>query len=279
MRWQLSLIMFLLLSAVGCDFGGPDLVEPTVALDMTAPVVPQLAALVAQGAIPEADVNRDGLVDIRDLILVAQSFGQPVDAPASPVDVLDVQLRTTEKNTVWWREAWRVALRNNTADTVSVDLVVQFRDADGFVVDDDPEYGLVLSAGEETTFAGFDLLSVPWVEAVAQLQASVTVADYVQPAGEAATGDIELADLAVRVTEQNTVFWRFAWRLTATNTTDAPLTFDATIDMQDGDGFIVDTDTAYGLTLASGATETFTGFALVTADVADTIQLYDAHIR
>jgi len=236
MRWQLSLIMFLLLSAVGCDFGGPDLVEPTVALDMTAPVVPQLAALVAQGAIPEADVNRDGLVDIRDLILVAQSFGQPVDAPASPVDVLDVQLRTTEKNTVWWREAWRVALRNNTADTVSVDLVVQFQDADGFVVDDDTEYGLVLSAGEETTFAGFDLLSVPWVEAVAQLQASVTVADYVQPAGEAATGDIELADLAVRVTEQNTVFWRFAWRLTATNTTDAPLTFDATIDMQDGTG-------------------------------------------
>ncbi|MEO2003304.1 MAG: hypothetical protein ABGY41_04335 [Candidatus Poribacteria bacterium] len=279
MRWHLSLILFLLLSAVGCDFGGPDLVEPTVALDMTAPVVPQLAALVAQGAIPEADVNRDGLVDIRDLILVAQSFGQQVDAPASPVDVLDAQLRTTEKNTVFWREAWRVALRNNTADTVSVDLVVQLQDADGFVVDDDTEYGLVLSAGEETTFAGFDLLSVPWVEAVAQLRASVTVADYVQPAGEAATGDIELVDLAVRVTEQNTVFWRFAWRLTARNATDGPLTFDATIDMQDGDGFIVDTDTAYGLTLAGGATETFAGFALVTADVADTIQLYDAHIR
>lgn len=277
---RLWTIAFVLLVTVGCDFGVRDDVDELgMALDMTAPVGPQLAALVAQGAIPETDVNRDGIVDIRDLILVAQAFGQPIDAPESPVDVLDAQLRTTEKNDFWWREAWRVGLRNNTPAPVSVDLTVQFQDADGFVVDDDTEYGLVLSAGETRTFAGFDLLTVPWVEAVAQLRAAVTVDDYVPSAGNAAAGDIEVVDLAVRVTEQNDLWWRFAWRLTLTNTTDAPLAFDATIDMQDADGFIVDADTAYGPTLGAGATETFTGFALVAAAPADTVQQYEARIR
>ncbi|MBT3270012.1 hypothetical protein HN371_22890 [Candidatus Poribacteria bacterium] len=270
----------LMLAVTGCDFGAVDgLSGGGVVLDPHAPARPQLAALVAQGAIAEADVNRDGIVDIRDLILVAQSFGQIVEIPPAAVDIVDVQLRVTEKNDTWWRQAWRVTLRNNSPDTVSVDLGVEFQDADGFIVDADTEYGLSLESGAAETFTGFGLVSMPWAETVAGGAAAVAVRGDTPDGDGPAPGDIDIVDLAVRVTEKNNTWWRFAWQLTLVNDVDRALVFGATVEFQDGDGFIVDVGNDYGLQLADRETRTFAGFALVRMPSAETVALYAATIR
>ena len=269
-----------LVVAVGCDYGDPVDVPPgAVALDGGQPVAPQLARLVAHGAIPEADVNRDGVVDIRDLIIVAQSFGQPLDLPANPVDVLDVQLRVTQQNDLWWREAWRATLRNNTLDTVAVDVDVELQDADGFIVDTDFKFNIPRGPGAIDTVTGSALSDADWADAIVQAVASVRVDGWTPAGDDPSPGDIGVDELATRVTERNDLWWRFAWQLTLTNTTDRTLVFDATIDLQDADGFTVDTDFAFGLDLEPGETRTFGGSALVSSESAELIARYAATLR
>lgn len=97
-----AIAMFLALAlALGCDNGS----EPLSANDpnevsgtLTAEEFQRNAAdprtfllqLQTNGAIPEADVNRDGIVDIADLVLVAKNFGLEVvfdePLPGLPAD-------------------------------------------------------------------------------------------------------------------------------------------------------------------------------------------------
>lgn len=76
--------VFLMLPFAACDFGEPP--EPGTQSgtpDFRNVENPKtfLLELQAQGAIPAADVNADGFVDIADLVIVAQNFGQEVDVP------------------------------------------------------------------------------------------------------------------------------------------------------------------------------------------------------
>jgi hypothetical protein len=78
----------------------------------------------------------------------------------------------------------------------------------------------------------------------------------------------EIVSVDTRVTESNSTWSRFAWKLQIKNKGDQPLRLDALIEFQDKDGFIIDTGSAHGLVLGPHADETFTGYALIKADGA-----------
>jgi hypothetical protein len=70
-----------------------------------------------------------------------------------------------------------------------------------------------------------------------------------------------------RVTEANTVWSRYAWKLTLGNDSDKPQIFRGTIEFQDTDGFIVDTSNAGDMVVPEQTEQVFTGYALIRAEV------------
>lgn len=55
--------------------------------------------------------------------------------------------------------------------------------------------------------------------------------------------------------------------------------FNATIEFQDADGFIVEDDNAYNLGVPAGAQETFTGYALVSMPGATRVTKTNATVQ
>ena len=77
----------------------------------------------------------------------------------------------TESNSSWSKFAWKLTLRNNADSPQAYDMVIEFRDKDGFVVDDDREYGLTVQANSERTFTGYVLVDAGVVGNVAKVGA------------------------------------------------------------------------------------------------------------
>lgn len=90
---------------------------------------------------------------------------------------------------------------------------------------------------------------------------------------------IAIVEIDTRVTERNNTWWKFAWKLTLRNNTSQATSVDAKIEWLDVDGFVVDDDNARGLGVSPGEANTFTGYGLVTADVAGSIATVQAKIR
>ncbi|MBT3271255.1 hypothetical protein HN371_29225 [Candidatus Poribacteria bacterium] len=75
MKLVLPTLAVAVVVIAGCDYGDP------MGLDADAnsqDVAMLLTRWQAEGAIPEADVNGDGTVDIVDLVIVSQNFGKDV---------------------------------------------------------------------------------------------------------------------------------------------------------------------------------------------------------
>lgn len=83
------------------------------------------------------------------------------------------------------------------------------------------------------------------------------------PAAAPAERKWSIVEVDSRVTETNDSWWRYAWKLTLRNDDSSDLAFDATIEFQDGDGFVIDSDRQYSLFVPAGTEKAFTGFALV----------------
>ena len=82
---------------------------------------------------------------------------------------------------------------------------------------------------------------------------------------------IEVVGVEAKVTEKNNTWWKLAWKLTLRNPTEAIMSYRATIEFHDADGFVVDDDTARNLVVAAGQEKVFTGYALVDASVAGNV--------
>lgn len=89
----------------------------------------------------------------------------------------------------------------------------------------------------------------------------------------------EIVSVDGKVTERNDVWWKYAWQLTLHNTTESPVVVDATIEFADKDGFPVDDDREYGLSIEAGETKTFTGYTLVETSVAPNIERVGAKVN
>lgn len=90
---------------------------------------------------------------------------------------------------------------------------------------------------------------------------------------------LEIVSINAKVTESNDVWWRQAWILIVKNNSSHSMTFDATINYLDVDGYIVDSDLAYGLSIDAGQQGTFNGYTLVNAKVAPNIKQVQAIIK
>jgi len=89
----------------------------------------------------------------------------------------------------------------------------------------------------------------------------------------------EIVTIGGKVTERNDVWWKYAWKLVLKNKSNQAQTCNATVEFQDAEGFIVDSDRVRGLTVPAGGEETFTGFSLVTAEVAGNVARVAAKVQ
>jgi len=89
----------------------------------------------------------------------------------------------------------------------------------------------------------------------------------------------EIVAVDARVTESNSTWWKYAWKLTLKNNGTVPVALRGTIEFQDKDGFVVDDDPTDTMVVQPGSVETFTGYALVTTSVAPNIARTGAKIR
>ena len=85
--------------------------------------------------------------------------------------ITSIDLKVTEANDTWWRYAWKLGLKNDSAQPIQCDVTIEFQDRDGFVIDSDDEHGLVVPAQSEQTFTGYQLVSMPGARNVARTNA------------------------------------------------------------------------------------------------------------
>ncbi|MCZ6677664.1 MAG: SIMPL domain-containing protein [Candidatus Poribacteria bacterium] len=83
-------LAFLLIVLPGC--GGDKTTGPEEELDLTSPELAPLLNTQAGRQFAEApwDTNKDGAIDVLDLILVAQHFGEDVEEPSQEKAVLEI---------------------------------------------------------------------------------------------------------------------------------------------------------------------------------------------
>jgi hypothetical protein len=79
-------------------------------------------------------------------------------------------MRCIEKNSSWWRFSWLFEAKNNIPLPLCFDAVLQFVDADGFIVDEDLSYHLSIEPQEQKTFRGYKLINAGTAEAVMELR-------------------------------------------------------------------------------------------------------------
>lgn len=87
-----------------------------------------------------------------------------------------------------------------------------------------------------------------------------------------------IVEVDSRVTETNDTWWRYAWKLTLRNDAAADMAFDATIEFQDSDGFVIDSENAYRLGVPAGSEQTFTGYSLVSMPGASRVAKTNAKV-
>lgn len=89
----------------------------------------------------------------------------------------------------------------------------------------------------------------------------------------------EIVSIDTRVTESNSSWSRYSWRLVLKNLDSRPHLFNAKIEFQDSQGFIIDDHDQYNLAVPALAEETFTGYELVGADVRDSVARTEVKLR
>jgi hypothetical protein len=82
-----------------------------------------------------------------------------------------------------------------------------------------------------------------------------------------------------RVTEENDVWQRHAWKLVLRSQRRTPMNCQAEVEFKDSDGFVVDTDREYSLGLAPNSEDTYTGFALISMPAARSVARTNAKVR
>ena len=79
----------------------------------------------------------------------------------------------TEKNDVWWKYSWILKIQNDSDEALSFDATIEFLDEDGFIIDDDSEYNLIVEPGTVGSFAGYDLIDADVAPNIKKVNAKV----------------------------------------------------------------------------------------------------------
>lgn len=79
----------------------------------------------------------------------------------------------TEANQSWSRYAWQLTVRSLAKVPLQIEAKIEFQDAQGFIIADHFEYGLMLSAGAQDIFGGNSLITAAVASDVRTVAAKV----------------------------------------------------------------------------------------------------------
>ena len=100
-----------------------------------------------------------------------------------------------------------------------------------------------------------------------------------RPARQPAASNFEIISIDSRVTESNSTWWKYAWILEVSNQGDEDILFNAEIQFQDEDGFVIDTAYAYDLVIRAGETKKFSDYILISTPGAASVANIYAQTR
>lgn len=92
---------------------------------------------------------------------------------------------------------------------------------------------------------------------------------------------VETINVSAKVTEANTTWWKWAWKLTLNNNTAASVEVNTAVQFFDKDGYLVDEDT-YGVhraVLGANSSQSFTGFSLINLPGAKNVARVGAKVE
>jgi hypothetical protein len=104
----------------------------------------------------------------------APQFTPPAD-PSPRLTMVSVDFKATERNSTFVRYGWKIQVSNNTSSPVRFDAILQFQDADQFVVDTKNEYGLTLGPNEMRDFTGDALIRANPAASVRRLSGELKI--------------------------------------------------------------------------------------------------------
>ncbi|MCY4577116.1 MAG: hypothetical protein OXB96_01620 [Candidatus Kaiserbacteria bacterium] len=99
---------------------------------------------------------------------------QQAQTPIEPgLQAVSIGTKVTEKNNAYHKFAWVLRVKSNADSGRSFTAKIRWIDADGFVIDDDIAYNLVIDAGEEKQFTGYALVDVAGAETITSVSAEI----------------------------------------------------------------------------------------------------------
>lgn len=107
------------------------------------------------------------------IVCVGAGTQHALDTSAGAVDVVSIDSKVTESNSVWQKCAWVLVLENKGTSATAVDARIEWLDADGFVIDDDNVYGVALQAGTRDTVTGYQLINLPGALNIKKVSAKI----------------------------------------------------------------------------------------------------------
>lgn len=117
---------------------------------------------------------RVGELEAGDIPTPQRDTSVPIPAPAAkPFEVVAIDAKITEANTVWSKFAWKLTVKNLTMNPMVLAANIEFLDKDGFVVDEDTESNLLLQAGAQNVYTGYKLITAAVVGSVNSISAKV----------------------------------------------------------------------------------------------------------
>jgi hypothetical protein len=89
------------------------------------------------------------------------------------LEIVNIDTKVTEKNSVWWRFSWVLTIKNSSDRDRTISPVLKWVDKDKFVLDQDTQYSLVVPAGQEATFNGYQLIDITTAQSVEGIEVEI----------------------------------------------------------------------------------------------------------
>ena len=98
---------------------------------------------------------------------------EPEKKKEEEFEIVDVVMKVTESGTYWTKYSWAMTIKNNTDTAKSFNADIRWLDTEGFLVNEDYEYNLEISAGEEKRFAGYDHIKTSVANTIESIDAQI----------------------------------------------------------------------------------------------------------
>lgn len=89
------------------------------------------------------------------------------------LDIVSIDTKVTEQNSVWWKYSWIFKVKNNSDRDHVVNAHLEWLDKEGYVVETALEYSLTIPANQEKTFSGYELIDIQVAPTVGGIQVNL----------------------------------------------------------------------------------------------------------